>query len=69
MVSISISIQVGVIALCVVRYAQLEVDQVRSVAFIEPALQFARVTYIGADPNNASRACILQLLHYALLRL
>jgi len=42
-----------------VRFAQLEVDQLRSVAFVESALQFGRMTYIGADPNNASRAYLV----------
>jgi len=40
----------------VLRFAQLEVDQLRSVAFVDHALQFGRMTFIGADPNNASRA-------------
>ena len=39
----------------VVRFAQLEVDQLRSVAFVASALQFGRTTYVGAVPGDASR--------------
>jgi len=57
----------------VVRFAQLEVDQLRSVAFVASALQFGRTTYVGAVPGDASRtqhsysttfycACVLVLL-------
>jgi len=46
--------------LCAVRFAQVEIDRLRNVAFVDTPLQFGRVTFIGADPSNASRTVIFR---------
>jgi len=39
----------------VVRFAQLEVDQLRSVAFVEDTLRFGRTTFVGSVPGDLAR--------------